>query len=226
MERERRGRYAYTRRLWWSMKNMKQTSSMKQKREQKNGQKIWKKNEGRTYREIKVDDQLDIFHIQPSGRHVGGNHDGGLAGLKLGQHPISLILRLVTVNRTSRPRLLRERTTSKHNKQKTERKKQWTLPTTTRPLRMRATTRKKTEEKKRETKTDKTQINKWVFVYIDTLRRMLVSSSAIRLVAVKMRILLPSIYFSIKSNRLPTVIPSKMVANKTMQKPVNQRDGR
>ena len=50
-----------------------------------------------------IDDELHIIHIQSSGGHIGGNQDGGFATLKLSQHPVSLLLLLVTVNTHSRP---------------------------------------------------------------------------------------------------------------------------
>jgi hypothetical protein len=38
------------------------------------------------------------YHTNATGSHVGGYHDGALAGLELVEHPITLVLLLVAVD--------------------------------------------------------------------------------------------------------------------------------
>ena len=47
---------------------------------------------------VVVDDKLDIIDVEASGGDVGGDEDGGAAGLELAQHPLPLLLLLVTVD--------------------------------------------------------------------------------------------------------------------------------
>ena len=53
-----------------------------------------------------VYDKLDVVHIQPPGCHVGGDQDGGGAGLELAEHPVPLALLLVAVDAHGRPAVL------------------------------------------------------------------------------------------------------------------------
>ena len=45
-----------------------------------------------------VNDELDIVDVEASGGDVGGDEDGGAASLELAQHPLPLLLLLVTVD--------------------------------------------------------------------------------------------------------------------------------
>ena len=45
-----------------------------------------------------VNDELDIVDVEASGGDVGGDEDGGAAGLELAQHPLPLLLLFVTVD--------------------------------------------------------------------------------------------------------------------------------
>ena len=47
---------------------------------------------------VVVDDELDIVDVETSGSDVGGDEDGGAAGLELAQHPLPLLLLFVTVD--------------------------------------------------------------------------------------------------------------------------------
>ena len=58
---------------------------------------------------VVIDDELDIVHVQTSGGDIRGHEDGGGALLELAQHPVPLLLLLVTVDtihRADHPSLL------------------------------------------------------------------------------------------------------------------------
>ena len=55
---------------------------------------------------IVVDDELDVVHVEAPGGHVGGDQDGGGAGLELSQHPVPLLLLLVPVDAHGGPSVL------------------------------------------------------------------------------------------------------------------------
>ena len=50
-----------------------------------------------------VDDKLDVVDVEASGGDVGGDEDGGAAALELAQHPLPLLLLLVSVDTHGRP---------------------------------------------------------------------------------------------------------------------------
>ncbi|GIX64294.1 serine beta-lactamase mitochondrial, putative [Babesia caballi] len=52
---------------------------------------------------VKVNDHLDVAHVQTARSDVSRNHDGVLAALELVENPVALLLLLVAVNAESRP---------------------------------------------------------------------------------------------------------------------------